>query len=147
MTTEPIEPVQILLVEDSPADVSLTTEALRATRVANDLAVVGDGDAALAYLRRQDPFADAPRPDLVLLDLNLPRRSGQEVLAEMKQDEALRSIPVVVLTTSARDADVRAAYRGQAAGFVTKPVALDDFLQAIAAIEGFWLSVVRYPPH
>lgn len=143
--TEPIRPIRILLVEDSPADVSLTTEGLRAARVTNELAVVGDGDAALAYLRKEGRFVDAPRPDLVLLDLNLPRRSGQEVLAEMKADEALCTIPVVILTTSSREGDVRAAYRHHAAGFVTKPVALDDFLQAIGAIEGFWLSIVRYP--
>ena len=143
--TEPGGTIRILLVEDSPADVSLTTEVLAEARVANDVAVVGDGDAALAYLRREGPYAGVPRPDLVLLDLNLPRRNGQEVLAEMKADEALRAIPVVVLTTSARDADVRAAYEHQAAGFVTKPVVLEDFLRAVAAIESFWLRAVRYP--
>lgn len=145
MMTEPVESIHILLIEDSPADVNLTIEGLRTARVANELAVVGSGDDALTYLRKEGPFADAPRPDLVLLDLNLPGRSGQEVLAEMKQDATLASIPVVVLTTSTLDADVRAAYRRQAAGFVIKPVGLDDFLTAIAAIEGFWLSVVRYP--
>lgn len=137
--------IQILLVEDSPGDVSLTREAFRAARAANELHVVEDGEAALRFLRGQEPYADSPRPDLVLLDLNLPRLSGREVLEEMKADRALASIPAVVLTTSSDDVDVRGAYRNQAAGFVTKPVVFEEFLATISSIEGFWLSVVKYP--
>ncbi|MDA8033473.1 MAG: response regulator [Actinomycetota bacterium] len=137
--------IRVLLVDDSPAEVSLTTEVLAEAGMAGDVAVVGDGEAALAYLRGEGAFCGAPRPDVVLLDLNLPRRSGQEVLAEMQEDEALRAIPVVVLTRSAGDADVRAGCGQQAAAFLAKPVVLEDLLGTVAAIEGLWPRAVRYP--
>ncbi len=138
-------PVQILLVEDSAGDVSLTREALREARVANDLHVVGDGVLAMAYLRGIAPYEGRLRPELVLLDLNLPRMDGREVLQEMKSDEALRNIPVVVLTTSSADTDISHSYQLHANAFVTKPVAFRDFLEAIRLLEGFWLEIVRLP--
>lgn len=140
------EPVQILLVEDSPGDVNLTREALRGAKIANELNVVGDGEAALAYLRREGEYADRPRPNLVLLDLNLPRKDGREVLAEMKADADLLSIPVIVLTTSAAEADVLRAYELHANSYVQKPVSFGEFLAALRALEGFWLQIVRLPP-
>ena len=139
-------PVQILLVEDSPGDANLTSEALRASRVANELHVVGDGETAMDYLCRRGEFTDAARPDLVLLDLNLPLKNGHEVLAELKADPELATIPVVVLTTSTADRDVLDSYRLHANSFVSKPVELDEFLDAVSKIEGFWLTVVRLPP-
>ena len=140
------ESIHILLVEDSPGDVNLTLTALRAARVANMVGVVGDGEEAMAYLRREPPFEDAPRPDLVLLDLNLPLMDGREVLAEMKADPLLETIPVIVLTTSSEEADVVSAYKLHAASFVTKPVDFIAFTAAVRSIEGFWLSIVRFPP-
>jgi chemotaxis family two-component system response regulator Rcp1 len=145
MTLTNVEPIRILLVEDSPGDISLTIEALRGARVANELSVVRDGEAAIAFLRGDPPYDGAARPNMVLLDLNLPLKDGREVLAEMKDDERLRSIPVVILTTSADNGDVADAYRNQAAGFVTKPVDFDDFLSTVRSIESFWLSIVRFP--
>ena len=137
---------QILLVEDSPSDVKLTVPPLRAGRLANELHVVGSGDDAMAFLRREGRFAEAPRPDLVLLDLNLPGKDGREVLEEVKTDEDLRRIPVVILTTSAAEADVLRSYELHANCYITKPVGLDAFLETIRSIEGFWLAVVRLPP-
>jgi CheY-like chemotaxis protein len=144
MTVTP-EPVQILLVEDSPGDVSLTREAMLAARVANELHVVGDGEAALAYLRAGPGYESRPRPDLVLLDLNLPRKGGREVLQEMKSDPELKHIPVIVLTTSEDEADVLQSYRLHANAYVTKPVAFTEFLETLQQLEGFWLHVVRLP--
>lgn len=138
-------PVRILLVEDSPGDVNLTREALAGARVANELAVVSDGEAALRYLRRQGEFPDAPSADLVLLDLNLPKKDGREVLHEIKSDPALKRLPVVVLTTSAEEVDVLRAYELHANAYVTKPVAFGEFLHALQQLEGFWLQVVRLP--
>ena len=138
-------PIQILLVEDSPGDVSLTRHALKQAKVANELHVVGDGEEAMAYLRREPPFQSAHRPELVLLDLNLPLKDGREVLADMKQDEALTCIPVVVLTTSSDEVDVLRAYQLHANSYVTKPVALGQFLEAVRSIEDFWLAIVRLP--
>jgi CheY-like chemotaxis protein len=137
--------VQILLVEDSPGDVSLTREAMYGARVANELHVVGDGEAALAFLRGGPGYENRPRPDLVLLDLNLPRKSGREVLREMKADAELKHIPVIVLTTSAAEADVLQAYQLHANAYVTKPVAFAEFLETLQQLEGFWLQVVRLP--
>jgi chemotaxis family two-component system response regulator Rcp1 len=139
------QPIEILLVEDSAADVRLTTEALRRAKVGNNLHVVRDGEEAMAYLRREPPYETATRPDLLLLDLNLPRKDGREVLAEIKRDEVLRTIPVVVLTTSAEEEDVLRAYELHANSYVTKPVDFAQFLKVVAAIEGFWLEVVRLP--
>ena len=138
-------PVRILLVEDSPSDRALAMHALREARVSNELHSVVDGEAALAFLRRSGEFADAPRPDLVILDLNLPKKDGREVLADLKDDPDLRAIPVIVLTTSAADEDITAMYDLQAAGYVTKPVAFGDFVAAVRGIEEFWLSLVRLP--
>ena len=146
MTDPAIAPIHILLVEDSPGDVNLTIPALRDARVANQLHVVNDGEAAMAFLRRMAPYEESPRPDLVLLDLNLPLKDGREVLAEIKQDPALRTIPVVVLTTSSDDFDILNSYQLHANSYVTKPVRFDDFVEAVRSIEGFWLSIVRLPP-
>jgi CheY-like chemotaxis protein len=143
--TEPARPIRILLVEDSPGDVSLTREGLASARVANELAVVADGEEALRYLRGEAPYEGVEQPDLVLLDLNLPVMDGREVLAEMKRDETLLHIPVIVLTTSAEEADVLQSYRLHANAYVTKPVAFTEFLQALQHLEGFWLQVVRLP--
>ncbi len=141
----PSEVVEILLVEDSPADARLTQEAFKDGKVRNNLAVVSDGVQAMAYLRREGRFADAARPDLVLLDLNLPKMDGREVLKQMKADPGLMTIPVVILTTSQADIDVLAAYEYHANCYIQKPVDLTRFLAVIAAIETFWLTVVKLP--
>ena len=138
-------PVEILLVEDNPADVHLTVEALRDARVHNNLHVASDGEEALAFLRRQAAHKDAPRPDLILLDLNLPKKSGREVLAEIKAEPALRRIPVVILSTSEAKEDIASAYDLAANCYVTKPVDLDEFFQVVRAIDSFWLSLVKLP--
>ncbi|HVU71680.1 MAG TPA: response regulator [Mycobacteriales bacterium] len=138
-------PVRILLVEDSPGDVSLTRESLRDARVANELVVVGDGEEALRFLRREDEHADGREIDLVLLDLNLPCMDGHEVLAEIKRDQSLRATPVIVLTTSANPDDVMGAYAAHANAYVTKPVLFADFHDVLRRLEGFWLDVVRLP--
>lgn len=138
-------PVEILLVEDNPGDVRLTREALKEAKVSNSLNVVGDGVEAMAFLRREGSYATAPRPDIVLLDLNLPRRDGREVLAEVKADPVLRSIPVVILTTSKAEEDILKTYDLHANCFVTKPVDFDQFIKVIQTIEGFWLSIVQLP--
>jgi CheY-like chemotaxis protein len=139
--------VQILLVEDSPADIRLTCEALRDAKVLNDLHVVRDGVEALAFLRHEPPFTDSPRPDLIILDLNLPRKDGKEVLAELQEDPVLKSIPVAVLTTSAQEIDIAQSYNLGANCYLTKPVDLDQFLRVVQAVEDFWLGMVRLPPH
>ncbi len=138
-------PVQILLVEDSPGDVSLTREALRTAQAPNELSVVEDGDAALRFLRREGEHADAVTADLVLLDLNLPRRSGLEVLVDIKTDPALKHIPVIVLTTSSDEREILRSYQQHANAYVTKPVSLEDFLVALHQLEGFWLQAVQLP--
>ena len=135
-------PVEILLVEDNPGDVRLTVEALREGKVLNHLHVSRDGVEALAFLRREDPYVDAPRPDLILLDLNLPRKDGREVLAEIKADRHLRHIPVVVLTTSQAEQDIAHSYELNANCYVAKPVDLDQFIHVVRSIEDFWLTVV-----
>ncbi len=144
-TERRVRPINILLVEDSPADVRLTREALKEAKVLNTLHVVQDGIAALAFLRREGQFAGSPRPDLILLDLNLPKKDGREVLAEIKQDESLRTVPVVVLTTSKAEEDVVRTYKLHANAYVTKPVDLNRFLQVVRTIEDFWLAVVTLP--
>ncbi|HLI27394.1 MAG TPA: response regulator [Chloroflexota bacterium] len=138
-------PVEILLVEDNPGDVRLTVEALREARVANRLSVAADGQEALAFLRREGRYADAPRPDLILLDLNLPRKDGREVLAEIKADPVLRRIPVVVLTTSSAEQDILRSYDLHANCYITKPVDLEAFLTVVRAVEYFWLRIVALP--
>jgi chemotaxis family two-component system response regulator Rcp1 len=137
--------VEVLLVEDNPADVRLTREALAEGKVRNNLHVAGDGVAALEFLRREGPHADAPHPDLILLDLNLPRKNGREILAEIKEDDALRRIPVVVLTTSEDEEDILRSYQLHANCYVTKPVGLEQFLAVVRQIDSFWLEVVKLP--
>ncbi|HAS13323.1 MAG TPA: response regulator [Acidimicrobiaceae bacterium] len=137
--------MQILLVEDSAADVRLTQEALKDAKILNELHVARDGVEAMDFLERRGDHADAPRPDIVILDLNLPRKDGKEVLAEMKGDPDLRSIPVAVLTTSDAEADVLETYDLGANCFLTKPVDLDQFLKVVQAVEEFWLGMVRLP--
>jgi len=138
---------EILLVEDNPADVSLTRGALQTGPVPAHLSVARDGVEALAFLRHEGTYADSPRPDIILLDLNLPQKSGAEVLKEIKADEELRCIPVVVLTTSGAEEDVRASYDRSANCYVTKPVTLDEYATVIRAIETFWLLVAQLPSH
>lgn len=138
-------PIVILLVEDNPGDVRLTQEAFREGKVRNDLYVVGDGEQALKFLRREDGFSEMPRPDIILLDLNLPKKSGQEVLAEIKTDPSLHRIPVVILTTSKAEEDILKSYDLHANCFVTKPVDFDQFLRVVQSIQEFWLSVVKLP--
>ncbi len=137
--------VQILLVEDSSDDVLLTREALKRGRIANELHVAGDGETALEFLRSES--LDSPRPDLVLLDLNLPGMDGREVLESIKSDPELRQIPVVVLTTSAEERDVIRAYDAHVNAYVTKPLDFHDFIDAVRSIEDFWLRLVRFPRH
>ena len=138
--------IEILMVEDNPGDVRLTREALKGGKVLNQLHVVEDGVAALDFLYRRPPHQDAPRPDLILLDLNLPKMDGREVLLRIKADETLKLIPVVVLTTSQAEEDVLRAYRLSANCYVTKPVDLHQFNRIVQAIEEFWLTIVRLPP-
>jgi len=138
-------PIEILLVEDNPGDVRLTVEGLNEGKVRNNLHVARDGVEALAFLRRQAQFADAVRPDLILLDLNLPRKDGREVLAEIKSDADLKTIPVVVLTTSRAEQDVLNSYQLQANCYITKPVDLEQFITVVKSIEDFWLTIVTLP--
>ncbi|MCA9264019.1 MAG: response regulator [Planctomycetales bacterium] len=135
----------MLLVEDDPGDVLLTQKALRTGKVLNSLSVVRDGVEALAFLRREGAYADVPRPDLILLDLNMPRKDGRETLAEIKADDDLKSIPVVVLTTSDAGQDIVASYGLQASCFVTKPVDLEQFANVVRTLKEFWLCLVKYP--
>src|SRR3954464_13778924 len=139
------EPIEILLVEDSPDDADLTIDALRDGRVKNHISHVEDGVEAMAFLRREGKYADAPRPDLILLDLNMPRKNGREVLAEIKQDPDLRRIPVVIMTSSDDEKDILAAYNLYVNCYVTKPVDLDQFIGVVKSIEHFWFSIVKLP--
>jgi two-component system, chemotaxis family, response regulator Rcp1 len=139
------QPVEILLVEDNPGDVRLVQEALRDSKLINKMHAVTDGQKALAYLRKEGLFADAVRPDLVLLDLNLPRKDGREVLAEIKADDALRQIPVVIVTSSKAEEDILKAYDHHANCYITKPVDLEKFMEVVRAIEEFWVSIVKLP--
>jgi len=141
-----VTPINILLVEDNPGDVRLTQEALKESKVLNSLEVVHDGVEALAFLRREDRFADAPSPDLILLDLNMPRKDGREVLAEIKSDDILRRIPVVVLTISEAEEDVLKTYDLHANCYITKPLDLDKFGTVVKTIEDFWMTIVKLPP-
>jgi len=139
--------IEILLVEDNPGDVRLTEEALKEGKVVNRLNVVQDGVEALAYLRKEGEYASAETPDLILLDLNLPKKDGREVLAEVKEDPDLRMIPVVVLTTSRDEQDILKSYDLHANCYITKPVDFEQFIGVVRAIEDFWLSVVKLPPN
>jgi CheY-like chemotaxis protein len=138
-------PIEILLVEDSPGDVRLTREAFKDARVLVNLQVAVDGEEAMAFLKREGKYSSKPRPDIILLDLNLPKKDGRAVLAEIKEDPKLQTIPVVILTTSASEADVLKSYSLHANCYITKPVDLDGFLKVVKSIDGFWLSVVRLP--
>ena len=138
-------PVEILLVEDDPGDVLITREAIESSKVANRLTVVSNGEEALQFLHREEPFADAPRPGLILLDLNLPRLDGREVLARVKTDPDLRRIPVVVLTTSSSDEDIVRSYDLHANAYVTKPVDFDQFMSVVRQIDEFFVSIVTLP--
>ena len=142
---ELVQPIEILLVEDNPGDVRLTIEALKEAKVINHLTVLKDGVEALAFLRRQEPFVKAPRPHLIVLDLNLPKKDGREVLAAIKVDDSLKRIPVVVLTTSQDEQDVLRSYNLHANCYITKPVDLDQFIRVVRSIEDFWLGIVVLP--
>ena len=139
-------PIEILLVEDSAGDIRLTRESLKESKVRNRLNVVPDGIEAMAYLRGQNGYAEAPRPDLILLDLNLPKKDGRSVLSEIKTDPNLKRIPVVILTTSRAEEDILKTYDLHANCYITKPVNLDQFMKVVRAIEDFWLTVVKLPP-
>jgi CheY-like chemotaxis protein len=146
MLAEAVRPIEVLLVEDDEGDVLMTREALDEGKVFSRLNVVGDGVQAIAYLRRQKPYTKVTRPDLVLLDLNLPKRDGRQVLEEVKADPELRRIPIVVLTTSEADEDVLRSYDLHANAYVTKPVDFDRFVEVIRQIDEFFISIVRLPP-
>ena len=138
--------IEILLVEDNPGDIRLTLEAFKDSKVCNNMHVVQDGVEALAFLRQEGDYANKPRPDVILLDLNLPKKDGREVLAEIKQDPALKRIPVVILTTSDAEQDVVKTYNLHANCYITKPVDLERFMTVVKSIETFWFSVVKLPP-
>ena len=138
--------VEILLVEDNPGDVGLAREGLRECKIPNNLHVVADGLEASAFLRRKGAYAASPRPDIILLDLNLPKRDGRDLLREIKEDERLKQIPVVILTTSAAEEDITRSYSLHANCYVTKPLGIDQFLQVIRSIENFWFNTVKLPP-
>jgi chemotaxis family two-component system response regulator Rcp1 len=140
-----VAPIEVLLVEDNPGDVRLTREAFKDARLHINLHVASDGMEAMAFLNREGEYAATPRPDLILLDLNLPKKDGREVLEEIKSSVILRSIPVVILTTSASEADVLRSYQLHANCYITKPVSLDGFLAVVKGIDDFWLSVVKLP--
>jgi two-component system, chemotaxis family, response regulator Rcp1 len=139
-------PIEVLLVEDNPGDVRLTREALKEGKVRNNLHVVADGVEAIAFLKKQGPFAGAVRPDVILLDLNLPRKDGREVLEEIKADASLRHIPVVILTSSQAEQDIVRAYDLHANCYVTKPVDFEQFITVVRSIEDFWFTIVKLPP-
>ena len=147
MTGPPIgKPINILLVEDNPGDVRLTREALNGAKLRNQLHVIADGMEAMAYLRREGHYAQAVRPDLILLDLNLPKKDGREVLADIKSDPSLKRIPVVILTTSQAEQDILRTYDLHANCYVSKPVDLEQFIGVVKEIEEFWLTIVKLPP-
>lgn len=139
--------IEILLVEDNPGDVRLIKESLLQNKLVINLSVVKDGMEAMAFLRREVPYAEAPYPDLILLDLNMPKKDGREVLAEIKTDEELKRIPVVVLTTSSSDKDILSSYNLHANAYVTKPVDLDQFLLIVHELKEFWFTIVKLPPN
>ena len=140
-----IKPIEILLAEDNPGDARLTLEGFKDAKIRNNITVVEDGIEAMAYLRHQGPYADVALPDLVLLDLNMPKKGGREVLADMKADEALKQIPVLVFTISTAEKDILEAYHLQASAFITKPIDLDEFIRVVKSMTEFWLTVVKLP--
>jgi len=145
LNTMRIKPVEILLAEDNPGDARLTVEGFKDAKVMNNITVVEDGKDALAYLRHEGPYADVALPDLILLDLNMPKKDGREVLAEIKADEELRHIPVLVFTISNAEKDILEAYNLQASAFITKPIDLDEFITVVKSLEEFWLTIVKLP--
>ena len=145
-SSTPGKPIEILLVEDNPGDVRLTVEVLKEGKMLNRLSVVHDGVEALAFLRREGQYANAVRPDLIMLDLNLPKKDGREVLAEIKADQKLRVIPVVILTTSQAEQDILKSYNLHANCYIIKPVDLEQFIMVLKLIEDFWLTIVKLPP-
>ena len=146
MTRNLGEAIDILLVEDNPADVRLTREALKDSKIRNNMYVVEDGMEAMEFLRQKGKYAKVPRPDLIVLDLNLPRKSGREVLAEIKADDSLKLIPVVILTVSTSEEDVLKSYELHANCYVTKPIDFEQFMKITKTIEEFWLTIVKLPP-
>lgn len=142
-----VKPINILLVEDNPGDADLAREALESSKLNNKLHVVDDGEKAMSFLRRTGSYAEVPRPDLILLDLNLPKKDGRQVLAEIKMDDDLKRIPVVILTTSQAEEDVIKSYNLHANCYITKPIDLNQFLHVVRSIEDFWLSIVILPPN
>jgi two-component system, chemotaxis family, response regulator Rcp1 len=146
MGNQLVKPINILLVEDNPGDADLAREALENSKFNNNLQVVDDGEKAMAFLHREGPYRDAPRPDLILLDLNLPKKDGRQVLAEIKVDPELMRIPVVILTTSRAEEDVLRTYNLHANCYITKPIDLNQFLHVVRSIEDFWMSIVVLPP-
>jgi two-component system, chemotaxis family, response regulator Rcp1 len=147
MTIELGKPIDILLVEDSAGDARLALEALKESKVNNNLYHVWDGQEAMEFLRREGQYADAPRPDLILLDLNLPRKDGREVLADVKNDDNLKQIPVVILTVSQEETDILKTYALHANCYISKPLDLEQFARVVRSIEDFWLTIVRLPPN
>jgi CheY-like chemotaxis protein len=141
-----VRPAEILMVEDNPGDVRLMREALRESKIINQLRAVSDGLEALAFLRKQGSYANASRPDLILLDLNLPRKDGREVLSEIKADPDLRRIPVVIVTSSKAEEDILRSYNHYANCYITKPLDLEKFVEVVQAIQDFWISIVKLPP-
>lgn len=147
MSERPVKPIDILLVEDNPGDADLAREALHNKKINNQLYVVGDGEAAMDFLHKKNDFVDAPRPDLILLDLNLPRKDGREVLADIKAHKHLKRIPVVVLTTSKNEEDILTSYNLHANCYITKPIDLNQFVNVVRSIQDFWFSIVELPPN
>ena len=141
------QPIEILLVEDNPGDARLALESLKESKIKNNLSWVKDGVEALAYLRRDEPYAEAVRPDLILLDLNMPRKDGRETLADIKADDDLKRIPVVILTVSQAEEDIMRTYDSHANCYITKPIDLNQFIKVVRAIENFWLTIVKLPPN
>lgn len=139
-------PVEILLVEDNPGDVRLTEEALKESKVLNNLYVASDGVEAMEFLNREGKYSDAPHPDLILLDLNLPKKDGREILEDIKADDRLKRIPVVVLTTSKAEEDILRMYDQHANCYITKPIDFEQFIEVVQSIENFWLTIVKLPP-
>ena len=141
-----VQPIEVLLVEDNPADVRLTMEALKEEKVYSNLHVVNDGVEAMSYLRREGKYTQSPRPDLILLDLNLPKKDGREVLKEIKSDEGLKAIPVVVLTVSKSEEDIMRSYNLHANCYISKPVDLKQFMKIAKTVQEFWFTIVKLPP-
>lgn len=147
MKNETVQPIEILLVEDNPGDVRLTREALKEHRIFNNLSVAVDGVEAMEFLKKTGGYHNAPTPDIILLDLNLPKKDGREVLQEIKQDASLKKIPVVVLSTSESETDILGSYDNYANCYITKPIDFDQFINVVKQLQNFWVSIVKLPQH